>query len=41
MRTATQTVTIARMAGVTPALTTDWSQPSPAGMTTPADRAGR
>ena len=29
------------MAGVTPVLTTDWSQPSPAGMTTPADRAGK
>ena len=29
------------MTGVTPVLTTDCSQPSPGGMTTPAARAGR
>ena len=41
MLTATQTITTARTAGVTPVLTTDWSQPSPAGHDHPGDRAGR
>ena len=41
MLTTTQTITMARTAGVTPVLTTDRSQSSPPGMTTPATRAGR